>query len=68
MFVLVDVSATGLSGTAFATRLLDEAQVAVVPGAAFGESVADCVRLGLTVPDTRLREACGRIRDWLGGR
>jgi arginine:pyruvate transaminase len=68
MFVLVDVSATGLSGAAFATRLLDQAQVAVVPGAAFGESVADCVRLGLTVPDTRLREACRRIRNWLGGR
>ncbi len=68
MFVLVDVSATGLAGGAFANRLLDEAGVAVVPGDAFGASVADCVRVGLTQPVDRLRDACARIAGWLPGR
>ncbi len=68
MFVLVDVSATGLDGGAFADRLLAGAAVAVVPGAAFGASVADCVRLGLTVPVPRLQQACERLGAWLRGR
>jgi arginine:pyruvate transaminase len=68
MFVLADVSRTGLGALEFAERLLDEAAVAVVPGGAFGDSVADCVRLGLTQPVARLREACQRIERWLGSR
>jgi arginine:pyruvate transaminase len=68
MFVLVDISRSGLAANEFANRLLDEAAVAVVPGQAFGESVADCVRLGLTQPVGRLREACERIAGWLGRR
>jgi arginine:pyruvate transaminase len=68
MFVLVDISRTGLGANEFAHRLLDEAGVAVVPGHAFGESVADCVRLGLTQPVERLREACARIARWRPGR
>ena len=65
MFVLVDISATGLSADTFANRLLDEAAVAVVPGHAFGASVTDCVRLGLTQPTQRLLEACARMAQWL---
>ena len=68
MFVLADISRTGLAADEFANRLLDEAAVAVVPGHAFGASVADCVRLGLTQPVARLREACARIERWLGQR
>ena len=68
MFVLVDVSATGLDGQAFAEHLLEEAGVAVVPGGAFGASVRDCVRLGLTQPAPRLREACARIAGWVNRR
>lgn len=67
MFVLVDIGRTGLSANEFADRLLGEAAVAVVPGHAFGESVADCVRFGLTQPVERLREACDRITRWLRG-
>ena len=36
MFAVVDIRATGLSGDAFARRLLAEERVAVVPGNAFG--------------------------------
>lgn len=62
MFVLVDVEATGLDGIGFADRALDEARVVVVPGAAFGDAAAMCVRVGLTSEDTRLRDAARRLR------
>jgi arginine:pyruvate transaminase len=68
MFVLADIGATGLGAETFAARLLEEAGVAVVPGLAFGRSVADCVRLGLTQPADRLAEAGSRIRGWLAAR
>lgn len=61
MFLLIDVGATGLDGSAFADRLLDEKGVAVMPGASFGDQAADYVRLSLTVPDDVLREAVDRI-------
>lgn len=67
MFVLVDVGGTGLDGRAFASRLLDERLVSVMPGSSFGEAAAHLVRLSLTVPDERLAEACDRIADFARG-
>jgi arginine:pyruvate transaminase len=61
MFVMVDVAATGLDGTAFADRLLDRARVVVVPGAAFGDAAASFVRMGLTSGEDRLAEAAARM-------
>jgi len=61
MFLLVDVSGTGLSGEAFATRLLGEKHVAVMPGSSFGEQAAGFIRLSLTVADEVLLEAASRI-------
>ena len=61
MFALVDVSATGLNGYDFAMRLLQEKEVAVMPGTSFGSVTRDWIRLSLTVPDARIDEACRRI-------
>ncbi|WP_377292612.1 pyridoxal phosphate-dependent aminotransferase [Rhizobium sp. SG2393] len=61
MFIVVDVSATGLDGEAFAWRLLEEEGVAVMPGSSFGEQARDFVRISLTVADARIDEACRRI-------
>lgn len=61
MFVLVDVSGTGLDGYQFASRLLEEQHVSVMPGLCFGEAAKYFVRLSLTVPETQLAEACNRI-------
>ncbi len=61
MFVLLDVSRTGLSGKEFAEQLLDEEQVAVVPGFGFGPSVSDTVRVGFLHDPSLLREAAERI-------
>ncbi|MCB4770376.1 pyridoxal phosphate-dependent aminotransferase [Ancylobacter sp. Lp-2] len=62
MFILVDVSGTGMSSEAFARALLDEEQVAVMPGSSFGAGAADFIRISLTVPDTAIEEACRRMR------
>ena len=61
MFALVDISAMGLSGEAFALTLLKERQVAVMPGESFGAALTGWVRLSLTQSDARIAEACGRI-------
>ncbi len=61
MFLLIDVGATGLDGTVFADRLLQEKAVAVMPGASFGDQAANYIRLSLTVPDEVLAEALDRI-------
>ena len=61
MFALVNVSATGLSGEAFAMSLLKEKQVAVMPGESFGAALAGWIRLSLTQPDDKIASACERI-------
>jgi len=44
-----------------ATRLLDEADIVVIPGAGFGETGEGFVRFSLTVSEDRVREAAARI-------
>ena len=61
MFTVVDVRATGLTGDAFANRLLDEAHVAVMPGESFGQGLNGWLRISLTRPDDEIAEACRRI-------
>jgi arginine:pyruvate transaminase len=61
MFALVDIRSTGLSGLAFATALLTETNVAVMPGESFGAGLAGWLRLSLTQPDAVIETACARI-------
>jgi arginine:pyruvate transaminase len=61
MFLMLDIRATGLSGDAFARRLLEEEDVSVLPGEGFGPSATGHVRICVTTDETRLREACRRI-------
>jgi arginine:pyruvate transaminase len=61
MFAMVDVSGTGLDGEAFAWRLLNEENVAVMPGTSFGRQAANHVRVSLTAEPSVLREAAGRM-------
>ena len=61
MFVMVDVRRTGLTGDAFARRLLDEENVVTMPGESFGPGGAGHLRVALTVGEDAIREACKRI-------
>jgi arginine:pyruvate transaminase len=66
MFVVVDVTATGLSGSDYALELLQKEKVAVMPGASFGHQAAGFIRISLTVPDDVLEEAVKRMADLAG--
>ncbi len=62
MFALINVSATGLNGEAYAWDLL-QAGVAVMPGSAFGDGLNDWVRVALTISDAKFSTAVSRIVD-----
>ena len=64
MYVMLDLRATGLSGEAFATRLLEEHRIAVMPGESFGTAAAGHVRIALTVADAALAQALTTLRDF----
>lgn len=61
MFALVDVTETGMTGREFALRLLNEADVAVMPGTSFGNRLDNWVRVALTVQDDQFDQALERI-------
>lgn len=62
MFVMADVRATGLSGLEFASRMIEEEHIAIMPGESFGHAAAGHVRIALTVEDGVLGAALARIR------
>ncbi|WP_227421750.1 pyridoxal phosphate-dependent aminotransferase [Pacificispira spongiicola] len=61
MFVMVDIRPTGLSDFEFAFKLLEEEDVSVMTGSAFGPSAVGHLRLGLVAHEDMLAEACRRI-------
>ncbi|WP_102223372.1 pyridoxal phosphate-dependent aminotransferase [Acidimangrovimonas sediminis] len=64
MYVMLDIRATGLTGTGFANRLLDEEKIAVMPGESFGAASAGHVRVALTIADDLFEEAIGRLASF----
>jgi len=67
MFMLVDVSGTGLPTMEFAWRLFRETGVSVLDAGAFGPAAANCVRLSFAIGEERLAEACKRIAAFVTG-
>jgi len=61
MFVLLDIRGSGLEAGDFARRLLLTERVAVLPCDGFGASAAGHLRIALSAPDARLRDAGERI-------
>ena len=64
MYVMLDIRATGMSGTAFAHALLDQRSVAVMPGESFGQEAAGHIRVAMTVEDARFAHAFAAILDF----
>jgi aspartate/methionine/tyrosine aminotransferase len=62
MFMLIDVSGTGLSGADFVRELYAAQRVSVMDGAAFGQSAAHCVRVCFATDEAILDAACARLR------
>jgi len=61
MFAMINVACTGLDGQAYAEHLLDNGGVAVMPGTSFGTTMADWVRVALTIDDASFEAAIERI-------
>jgi arginine:pyruvate transaminase len=57
MYLMLDVSATGLSGEGFANALLDRHHIAVMPGESFGMAAAGHVRVAMTIEDKAFEAA-----------
>jgi LL-diaminopimelate aminotransferase len=53
----------GQTSAGFTEQILEQADVIVSPGAAYGPSGEGYIRLSLTVPDERLEEAVRRIEE-----
>ncbi|MDO9524684.1 MAG: pyridoxal phosphate-dependent aminotransferase [Gemmobacter sp.] len=64
MFALLDVRATGMTGTGFALSLLDTVGVAAMPGESFGAALGGWLRLALSQSDSRTADACDRIASF----
>jgi arginine:pyruvate transaminase len=68
MFMLVDITATGLDANAFATALYEATGVAVLDAEPFGRSLAGHVRITFAKSDEDLSEAARRIARFVGER
>ncbi|HEV2270201.1 MAG TPA: pyridoxal phosphate-dependent aminotransferase [Steroidobacteraceae bacterium] len=62
MFMLVDVSDTGLSAAEFARALYQRERVSVMDGAAFGKRTSNFVRICFATEEATIDAACARIR------
>jgi arginine:pyruvate transaminase len=67
MFMLVDVTQTGLSPHDFVHQLYRATGVSVLNAAAFGPSTAQFIRVGFANGDAQLTEACKRINRFVAG-
>ncbi|MDP3861926.1 MAG: pyridoxal phosphate-dependent aminotransferase [Phaeovulum sp.] len=68
MYVMADIRATGLTGDAFAARLLAEEKIGVMPGESFGAAAAGHLRIALTQEDGLLEAALARLRAFAEAR
>ena len=65
MYVLADVSRAGTDSRDFALRLLQDRQVSVAPGGAFGEATEGTVRISLVTPVPSAREGIERLVEYV---
>jgi len=64
MYLLLDVSKTGLTGKQFSSLLLAKKHIAVMPGEIFGKSALGYVRIAMTVNDAEFKNALNEIIDF----
>lgn len=64
-YTFPSIAATGLDERTFAQRLLDEQEVAMVPGTAFGEHGAGFVRASFSTSYERIEQATERLKRFV---
>lgn len=65
-YVFPSIKEFGMTSEEFATRLLNEEKVAVVPGTAFGECGEGFLRISYAYSLEDLKEAIGRLERFIG--
>ncbi|MBM6854069.1 aminotransferase class I/II-fold pyridoxal phosphate-dependent enzyme [Mediterraneibacter glycyrrhizinilyticus] len=65
-YVFPSIKEFGMTSEEFATRLLNEEKVAVVPGTAFGECGEGFLRISYAYSIEDLKEALGRVEHFIG--
>jgi aspartate/methionine/tyrosine aminotransferase len=68
LFIFISIAKIGISSTQFADELLEEAHVALAPGAAFGEEWDQYVRISMTEDFQKISEALDRLGNFVGKR
>lgn len=63
-YIFCGIKKTGLGSNVFAARVLDEAQVAVIPGEGFGRD--DYIRLSFATSIEIIAKGMDRLEKWLG--
>lgn len=64
-YVMINVSKTGLSGVEFASALIEEKCVAMVPGSGFGKAYGDYIRLSYATSVEDLGEGIRRLGEFV---
>lgn len=64
-YMFPSIKKFGMTSDEFATRLLKEEKVAVVPGTAFGDSGEGFLRISYAYSLDNLKEALGRIKNFI---
>jgi aspartate aminotransferase len=65
-YAFPDIRGTGMSSMEFSDLALIEAEIAVVPGNAFGDSGEGFIRLSFATSDEMLGKTIERLSGWLG--
>ncbi len=66
-YVFPDIRSTGLTSQEFAMQLLEQKQVAVVPGTAFGDCGEGYIRCSYATSLEQIHEAMDRIESFVSG-
>ena len=61
-YIFPSIKKFGMSSEEFATRLLNEEKIAIVPGSAFGECGEGYLRVSYAYSIEELKEALGRLK------
>jgi aspartate/methionine/tyrosine aminotransferase len=67
-YAFPNVAGTGIASKTLATRLLEEANVALVAGDSFGDNGRGYLRLSYAASAQELTEALGRMRAFLAAK
>ncbi len=64
-YAFVNIKNTGLDSTSFAYKLLEEKQVAVVPGVTYGENYDGFIRIAYTMDEDKIKVGLKRIKEFV---